>query len=353
MLSINIRPLAKVCAGISGGIARIWVFDPDDFVFTQAPPNANTGPQPYTALARRVFGTGATATAETNYGRIISVVLSSGGTGYTTAPTVAFTGGGGTGASATAVVEDGVVTSVMITNIGSGYTTPPTVAFTGGGGTGAAGTVLIGTGNLSRINIVTAGTGYALAPTIVLTGGGGTGATATATVSGGLVTAINITSQGNGYTTAPTVQIVSPGATAEGGGKMFPISFSKNGNEAEYTYSQSRNGTSVKYEHQLEFFSANLDQLQTQWNQAIDAAGACSGIGMVIQLNSGKIFVAGEKWINDNPVDIPLLIRQDGSTGTSGKLLDDPNGQTSILKGDYTRSLYEFTGGLNAITAME
>ncbi len=70
-----------------------------------------------------------------------AVNVSSGGSGYTTAPTVAITGGGGTGATATAIVSGGSVTGITITNPGSGYTSKPTVTLTGGGGTGAMATV--------------------------------------------------------------------------------------------------------------------------------------------------------------------------------------------------------------------
>lgn len=70
-------------------------------------------------------------------GGISGITVTDGGTGYTTAPTVAITGGGGTGATATATVSGGVVTGVAITNPGSGYTTAPTVAFTGGAGSDA------------------------------------------------------------------------------------------------------------------------------------------------------------------------------------------------------------------------
>lgn len=59
-----------------------------------------------------------------------------GGIGYTSAPTVSFTGGGGgTGAAATAQVDlvSGKVTGFTVTNGGSGYTTAPTVVLTGGG----------------------------------------------------------------------------------------------------------------------------------------------------------------------------------------------------------------------------
>ena len=60
-----------------------------------------------------------------------------GGSGYTTPPTVNFTGGGGTGATATATITNGQVTAVTVTAPGTGYTTVTTVSFSGGGGAGA------------------------------------------------------------------------------------------------------------------------------------------------------------------------------------------------------------------------
>lgn len=59
------------------------------------------------------------------------------GSGYTSAPTVSFSGGGGSGAAATATISGGAVTGATITNAGSGYTSPPTVSLSGGGGSGA------------------------------------------------------------------------------------------------------------------------------------------------------------------------------------------------------------------------
>lgn len=73
-------------------------------------------------------------------------MVTSGGTGYTSAPTVSFTGGGGTGAAATAVLTSGVVTGITVTNAGSGYTSAPTVAFSGGAGSGASATATVGSG---------------------------------------------------------------------------------------------------------------------------------------------------------------------------------------------------------------
>lgn len=80
-------------------------------------------------------------------GALGAVTIGSGGTGYTTAPTVAFTGGSGTGAAGTATVSGGVVTGVTITNPGTGYTSAPTVAFTGGVGSGATATAAIAAGD--------------------------------------------------------------------------------------------------------------------------------------------------------------------------------------------------------------
>ena len=75
-------------------------------------------------------GSGATATATVAGGEVTGLTVGAGGTGYTTAPLVALTGGGGTGATATATVSSGAVTSFTVTNPGSGYTTAPTVTLT-------------------------------------------------------------------------------------------------------------------------------------------------------------------------------------------------------------------------------
>lgn len=76
-------------------------------------------------------------------GRVTSATVTAGGTGYTTVPTVVFTGGGGTGAAGVAITNNGAVVGVIITNNGTGYTSAPTISFTGGGGTGAAATAVI------------------------------------------------------------------------------------------------------------------------------------------------------------------------------------------------------------------
>ena len=139
------------------------------------------------------------------------------------------------------------------------------------------------------------------------------------------------------------------GADADGG-NLFPVKFQAK--EAEYRYTQSLTGSSVKYEHVMEFLLADLDHFITQWNERVDAASACCGIGIIVELNSGIILVLGEKYVNGSSVR-EWKIAQNGSTGTSGRLLEDANGQTTLLTGDYYRGAYEFSGLTSALEAFE
>jgi hypothetical protein len=84
-------------------------------------------------------GANATSTGTITRGGIVNrVIVTAGGTGYTSAPNVVFSGGGGTGAAGTAVLDaNGSVSSVTMTNKGTGYTSAPSVSFTSGGGSGA------------------------------------------------------------------------------------------------------------------------------------------------------------------------------------------------------------------------
>jgi len=88
-----------------------------------------------------------------------------GGSGYTSAPAVSFSGGGGTGAAATAIVTNGRVTGLTITNGGTGYTTAPTIAFSGGGGTGAAATAVLTAQVVTSATITSGGSGQKIVVT--------------------------------------------------------------------------------------------------------------------------------------------------------------------------------------------
>jgi hypothetical protein len=86
---------------------------------------------------------------------VTSISITSPGTGYTSAPTVVFTGGGGTGAAAVTTIVAGTVTAITITNPGSGYTSAPTISFTGGATTSAAATATIGATPLLGSDLLT------------------------------------------------------------------------------------------------------------------------------------------------------------------------------------------------------
>lgn len=198
-------------------------------------------------------------------GAVRAIQVTNPGRGYTSAPTVVFSGGGGSGAAATATVVGGMVTTISITNTGSGYTSAPTISFSGGGATvpaaalvnigntgannlinalavlpdgriavagsfttfngtprnrvallsadGAVDATLVTGGSLTSLTISNGGSGYTSAPTVSLTGGGGAGAAATAVISGGVVTGLTLTNAGTGYTSAPTVSFSGGGGS--------------------------------------------------------------------------------------------------------------------------------------------
>ena len=83
----------------------------------------------------------------------------------------------------------GAIAALGVADAGGGYTSAPTIAFSGGGGSGATATASIASGTVSGIVITANGTGYTSAPTVTVTGGG---ATATATITSSIMSAIDI-----------------------------------------------------------------------------------------------------------------------------------------------------------------
>lgn len=128
-------------------------------------------------------GGGSGATATTTLGlTAASFTIEGGTTVYSTAPTVTISGGGGVGATATAVLTGGVVSGITITYAGTGYTSAPSIAFSGGTVT-TSGANPTGAGNASNftvtaITLTNPGSGYISAPTVSFSSGTGTAATA-------------------------------------------------------------------------------------------------------------------------------------------------------------------------------
>jgi len=140
-------------------------------------PNTGTGTGFSSAPAVVISGTGSGATAVVSSLGLdsASFTILSGTTTYSVAPDVTITGGGGSGATATADLDGGgLVTGITITNAGTGYSSAPNIAF-------ADGTVLVagtdptGTGNDTNFSVVgitmtDPGTGYTGTPTFTFDG---------------------------------------------------------------------------------------------------------------------------------------------------------------------------------------
>lgn len=140
-----------------------------------------------------------------------------------------------------------------------------------------------------------------------------------------------------GYTAAA----FRTGATAATGGGFFNITFVRD--EAEWTWKHTVKGCNVKYEHSFNFQLAENSQALTNFQEALDAASCCCGLGVIIRTTNGRIFVAGEKWVNASSIPRFTVI-QNGSSGGTGKLYDDFNGGNLVLTGPFSRNLYEFLG---------
>lgn len=210
-------------------------------------------------------------------GGIVKVAVVTGGTGYTSPPSVTLVGGGGTGAAVQAILDNGKVQSLAIISSGSGYTASPSVTLSGGSGSGAEATAYAYTGSrvpmsffkgryndmygvdgmgrgirwdgaatevepvglvrpaigpavtattasaqdfVKTIQIVNAGDGYSGVPTVTLTGGTPSSqATATAIIEDGRVSRIRVVSPGSGYQSAPAVSI----SGGRGSGAAFSV----------------------------------------------------------------------------------------------------------------------------------
>lgn len=73
---------------------------------------------------------------------------------------------GGVPATAVATITAGFLTAIPVTSGGSGYTSEPTVTITGGGGSGAAAKAILNGDKVAVVVLLTAGSGYTSAPTV-------------------------------------------------------------------------------------------------------------------------------------------------------------------------------------------
>lgn len=236
-------------------------------------------------------------------GGIVRLQVTSGGSGYSSVPSVTINGSAAVTAAATVLMAGTKVESVILTNPGAGYTSGPTVSFSGGGGSGAAATAYRHTGALrpmsflkgrfgtvygvdgmgrgirwdggssaypiglhkpaapgvtvvastagsakrvTAVQLVDGGRGYSKAPSVSFSGGGGTGAAAQAAVLNGAVVGVRVSTGGASYSSAPVITFsggFGTSATFTVGVKGKVVGFDVTAKGSGYTSSGSNRAT--------------------------------------------------------------------------------------------------------------
>jgi hypothetical protein len=172
---------------------------------------------------------GRRATATANMTNVVkTVLLSAGGVGYTSTPSVQVTGAGGSGAIISSTISQ-VINEIVLNLAGAGYTSSPLVTLVGGDPIEFATARAVLTAELTSVNIVEGGNGYVPSTTTITVAAppaGGTTATVEAVIdfgayipgiTSGTITSIVIVNPGSGYETNPLINIngVGSGASAQ------------------------------------------------------------------------------------------------------------------------------------------
>jgi hypothetical protein len=151
---------------------------------------------------------GGVITSVTFTAMIRNVEMETGGSGYTSVPTVNFSGGGGSGAQGVAVLQNGAIIRVIVTDPGHNYTSAPTVTF----GTQWTASTSVTTNQQifysNRLYTVTAGGTTGSSAPVHVTGSASNG-TATLAYAGAAAQALAFIKYGSGYSSAPAVNITT------------------------------------------------------------------------------------------------------------------------------------------------
>ena len=158
-------------------------------------------------------------------GLVKGVPITAGGSGYSAADTIGFSGGGGSSATASLGFSLNQST-ISVTGGGTGWVTGNTLSVGGGGSTvSAVYTVTAPSGAISSLTLVQGGQGFTSLTGLTYTGAkgssgsafAGTGATFSATDGKLSISGVKVTASGSGYTTAPSTSIT----TSTGSGATF------------------------------------------------------------------------------------------------------------------------------------
>lgn len=104
--------------------------------------------------------------------------------------------------------QSGCAVGAVVTTAGSGYTTAPTVTASAGGSIWRA---IVGGSISATVTVTNGGSNYTYPPLVVIAPPppGGVQATAYSTISAGAVASITVVDRGAGYTSAPTVALIN------------------------------------------------------------------------------------------------------------------------------------------------
>ena len=205
----------KLVRAVNGGVARNAVSTPSGVVTGVTIETSNTFVTASNIIV--TFGAppdsdgitaqGTAVLAPT--GGIETVILSTAGFGYNTAPTVTVTGGNGANANLTASLGAGDIAAIYVTNSGNNYNSSSNVFIQNQGSTSASANLDVHY-KLKDLYVVSGGTNYGPQANIQFSGNlvpGGVHATANLNISGNAITGFTITNSGNGYIDVPALTI--------------------------------------------------------------------------------------------------------------------------------------------------
>lgn len=167
---------------------------------------------------------------QVGHGPIVSIAVTTPGTGYVDNEALIFASGGGNGAAGFVTTSgNSLVANVTINGGGVGYANAAALIFDP---VGAQGTVTTDSNGMITAVTITTGGAYATAPTVTIDTVAGTNANLTVEVGDltpiGDIVSATLTNGGSGYTSAPTVTIdtivgVNGALTAAVGGRAGRI----------------------------------------------------------------------------------------------------------------------------------
>lgn len=282
-------------------------------------------------------------TAVSLIGAVREINIITSGSGYTTAPTVNFSGGGGSGAVGTAKMNatTGSILFVSISNPGDNYTSNPTVTF--GEQFPLSTAVLVGEQYFvaGRLYTITGnGTTSGTAP--VHTSGAASNGSATVTHVGIPATGSVVRRFGAGYSAAPTISITEGGAsgaivaftTSKSNAKLLPIldngqivgTIAENPGIGYSTASITVSGDGVDAELSADLNIGNIASLQAN-NEILTVGGTIDAI---------KIISGGYAY------GVAIIeIQGDGTGATATASINSATGQ--ITKINITNSGFGYT----------